>query len=290
MDWQSQLISIYLTVFDFWNKGASASVQRFSNNSTQFLTDEEIVTIYIFGVLQGRLTVRDIFNYADQHFRDWFPKLKTYEAFNYRLNRIQSGFVTLCEVLSFNSKQDGTELWVADSLPIVMAGPKRSSRARVAQDQAGKGYCASKDLYFCGVKIHCVGLLQSGTIPIPIFIGSAPANMGDISLFEMISSELNNGKIFADKAYINSDNEKKLNLQNVDLFTPRKKSQNKYSFPGYDCYSTWVSSIRQPIESFFNWLQNKTKIQNASKVRSPAGLVVHIFGKIAAAIIAQKLL
>jgi len=50
-----------------------------------------------------------------------------------------------------------------------------------------------------------------------------------------------------------------------------------------DLYSRAVSVIRQPIESLFNWLIEKTDIQRASKVRSTKGLLVHVFGKIAAA-------
>ena len=52
-----------------------------------------------------------------------------------------------------------------------------------------------------------------------------------------------------------------------------------------DLFSVAVSRIRQPIESLFNWLIQKTDIQRASKVRSSKGLLVHIFGKIASAFI-----
>jgi hypothetical protein len=52
-----------------------------------------------------------------------------------------------------------------------------------------------------------------------------------------------------------------------------------------DLFSKAVSSVRQPIEAFFNWLIEKTDIQRASKVRSTKGLLVHVFGKIAAAFI-----
>ena len=50
-----------------------------------------------------------------------------------------------------------------------------------------------------------------------------------------------------------------------------------------DLFSTAVSRVRQPIESLFNWLIEKTDIQTASKVRSTKGLLVHVFGRIAAA-------
>ena len=48
--------------------------------------------------------------------------------------------------------------------------------------------------------------------------------------------------------------------------------------------STAISRVRQPIESLFNWIEEKTHIQVASKVRSYEGLMVHVFGKIAAAL------
>jgi hypothetical protein len=50
-----------------------------------------------------------------------------------------------------------------------------------------------------------------------------------------------------------------------------------------DLFSTAVSKVRQPIEAFFNWLNEKTKIQRAMKVRSTAGLLNHIFGKLSIA-------
>lgn len=289
MDWQSQLISIYLTVSDMWNKGCSASVQRHSNNARVFLTDEEIVTIYFFGIMCGFSTVKEIYDYADRHLRGWFPHIKNYEAFNYRLNRIHAGFVSVCEMLSSSDMKTEPSRMVVDSLPIIMAGPRRSGRARVAPELADKGYCASKDIYFYGVKLHCIGELRSGTVPLPIMIGAAPASTSDEIMFEMASPQLSNGIVFADKAYQDSDHKAQLAAQQIELHTPLKKTKNLHSFSGPETYSTWVSSVRQPIESFFNWLQQKTKIQNASKIRSSAGLVVHVFGRIAAALILMSI-
>jgi hypothetical protein len=49
-------------------------------------------------------------------------------------------------------------------------------------------------------------------------------------------------------------------------------------------FSTAVSRIRQPIESLFAWIEKKTGIESAGKVRSYAGLMVHVFGRLAAAL------
>ena len=53
----------------------------------------------------------------------------------------------------------------------------------------------------------------------------------------------------------------------VQIRTPRKKQRGDTLFTG-DTMSAFVSSVRQPIESFFNWLNDLTNIQAASKVRS----------------------
>ncbi|KAA4951531.1 transposase [Bacteroides fragilis] len=52
-----------------------------------------------------------------------------------------------------------------------------------------------------------------------------------------------------------------------------------------DLLSSAVSKIRQPIESFFNWLNERTNIQRAMKVRSTPGLIIHTMGKMAIAFI-----
>ncbi len=286
MDWQFQLISIYITVCEAWKKGICGVVQRFSNHSLFALTDEEVVCIYLFGILSGCTTVKGVYDYTDRHLRDWFPTLGGYAAFCYRLNKISGGFTALCSEIVKSKENRLAVNWVTDSFPIILAGSRRSGYAKVAPELADKGFCASKDLYFYGVKLHCVGELQPQTIPLPSFIGVAPASTNDNRMFEQISSELHNCKIFGDKAYADSEHRTHLaKNQDVQLLTPTKKIKGGFGFAGPDYFSTWVSAIRQPIESLFNWLQEKTKIQNASKVRSSAGLIVHIFGRITAALL-----
>jgi hypothetical protein len=75
------------------------------------------------------------------------------------------------------------------------------------------------------------------------------------------------------------------------MLTPVKAVKNQsewdkqFNKAANDLFSTVVSNIRQPIEGFFNWLIEKTDFQRASKVRSANGLLIHVFGKLAAAFI-----
>ena len=87
--------------------------------------------------------------------------------------------------------------------------------------------------------------------------------------------------MFADRAYIDAKWKEELKLRyNIDLVTPRKKLLYE-KVPSHDAFSTYVSSMRRPIESLFNWINVKTGIQNASHVRSMQGLLFHVFSALA---------
>ena len=53
------------------------------------------------------------------------------------------------------------------------------------------------------------------------------------------------------------------------------------SFQTFGKVNRLVSKFRQPIESLFNWIIEKTNIQRASKVRSTSALLIHCWGKLA---------
>ena len=74
----------------------------------------------------------------------------------------------------------------------------------------------------------------------------------------------------------------------VRIITPIKKVKGGRDLDMFEKMdSAFVSKLRQPIESRFNWLNEKVGIQMASKVRSAKGLMVHIFGKFSAAMLAM---
>jgi hypothetical protein len=287
MEWQFRLVSVYIKICELWETELFTNVQRMSNYKNLAITDQEIMTVYIFAIMQQHSTVKSIFQYASDHLREWFPTLAGYDAFLHRINFLAPSFQTLCERFSADLEKisDTSIFKVIDSLPIVLANNKRSNSAKVAPEFADKGYCASKDMYYYGVKLHTIGYLQNKGLPLPEFLIVSKASEHDLTVLKHVSPELYNCKLFADKAYCDKDFGLQLKeKQNVELHTPTKKIKGLFSFLGSDVMSTMISKIRQPIESFFNWIQEKTRIQTASKVRSARGLLVHIFGKLAAAL------
>ena len=93
------------------------------------------------------------------------------------------------------------------------------------------------------------------------------------------------GWLLADKAYCDAEwAEMLMKIYGIKVITPRKQKKGDTLKSG-DAYSTAVSARRQPIESFFHWLDFRFHIQTGSFVRSSTGLLFHVFANIAAAMV-----
>lgn len=286
MDWQIRLIILYVFICEQFHKDLWTCCERFTNNNSPDFTDEEVITIFLFGIMQRRFEIKTVHRYTRDHLADWFPNMPSYEAFVQRLNRFSGVFPLLAERIPDNFS--GTNLLpnvrLIDSFPVIMANAKRSSRAKVANEFANKGYCASKNLWYYGIKVHIMGIRRTRTLPLADFIGVTPAGDHDLNAFRQIAPCPENCKIFADPAYMDEPEKQLLKEQDSDIHTPVKKKKGQQTLELFDqLFSTSVSRVRQPIESLFNWVQEKTNIERASKVRSYNGLMVHVFGRLAAA-------
>ena len=284
-----QLIQLYLWVCLVYDKHPMLKYQRLSNNWQPNFTDQELITIYLFGHLQGHFNQKRIYGYMREHFLDWFPDLPSYQAFNRRLNELGGALqILVFELLAhlpqahrFCSEQDS----VIDSLPIMLAVRSRSAKAKVATNEANVGYCASKDIFYHGVKMHVLARKQYQAVPLPEILTITKASAHDLPVLQALAGKTS-GVIFADKAYQDQLTEREWAAQGVIICTPDKKRKNTevYEVGKSGLWSRFVSAMRQPIESLFNWIIEKTDIQNGSKIRSEEGLQIHCYGKLAASL------
>jgi len=190
-------------------------------------------------------------------------------------------------IANFPQKDDfyGGQDCVIDSVPIMLAVRGRSYQAKVATDEANCGYCASKDIFYHGVKIHILARKRYEHLPLPEILTITRASEHDLPVLQAMTGKTA-GNLFADKAYQDQITEREWAEQGVIICTPDKKRKNTevYEVGKSGLWSRFVSSMRQPIESLFNWILEKTDVQNGSKIRSGKGLFVHCYGKLAASL------
>jgi len=239
----------------------------------------------------GHFKQNRIHQYISQHFRDWFPHLPAYQTFNYRLNNLRESLQVIVYALFEEIEGSGKYHYEADclldSMPIMLAVRGRSGQAKVATNEANQSYCATKEIWYHGVKLHLLARKQNGSLPKPEVMKITAAAEHDLRVLQELEGKIN-GNLFADKAYKDRETERKFKEQGVIICTPDKKKKNQevYEVGHSGLWSRFVSRIRQPIESLFNWINEKTEIQNGSKIRSSNGLFVHCYGKLAVALFA----
>lgn len=147
-------------------------------------------------------------------------------------------------------------------------------------------------MYFHGVKLHALAFSRPEKLPFPERIVITAAAESDLNVFKQEWEQIQNRIFIGDKIYSNKEYFLDLEKQSHSVMvTPVRAVKDQPEVIRHrnkaadDLFSAAVSKIRQPIESIFNWIIEKTDIQRASKVRSTNGLFVHVYGKIAAAFI-----
>jgi hypothetical protein len=228
MNWQEQLIKIYLYVCKHYEKELWVYGQRMSNYVNLDFSDQEVITLYLFGIIDKNREIKSIYSYADRHLRDWFPNLPSYVAYTQRLNRLADVFAPLVELIQRDqAAANAGQVWLIDSFPVALAKQGHRFKARVAPELADAGYCATKKLYYYGVRVHVVARRRAGTLPCPDYIGLTGASCNDGKVFEQIRPELHHNELYGDKAYQRQDAKDFKNQQYLTVLTPVKKQNKK---------------------------------------------------------------
>ena len=294
-----ELIRLYYYLCECYDNELCWHCQRFSLNSSpnnEKITNAELLTIYFYcRRYENRHKKSEIYDYASRYMKSYFPQLPNYANFNTRINALHHLMLALLPImLQHIVEQDivkdiSQEISLVDAFPIMLCSGKRSGK--VARELSDKSFCATKNMYYYGLKMHMVARRVPNSIPLMDFVSITPASENDIAAFKPILPKLTGKAIFADKAYSDLGlNEQIFKQQNSYIYTPVKLvkgqtlNQRQFKKAADDLFSTAVSRVRQPIESLFNCINEKTNLQNAAKVRATNGLMVHIFGALVKAL------
>ena len=282
---ENQLIELYLFVCQIYDTRSETCFQRQSNNRKPRFTDQELVCIWFFGHLNDKFNKHQIYNFVLDYWAAWFPLLPSYQTFCYRLNLLEQTFQSIgAELFAHLHTRRTPELdHLIDSFPVMLAQNGHAYTARVARELASVGYCAAKKTYFHGVRLHCIAERRFAQLPNPSQVWLCEASHHDSRAAREQHLELPNTTLIADLAYPETEFELSLAEQNTQLYTGCKKPKGKDLTKFEKYHNRLIAKFRQPIESLFNWINEKTHIQTASKVRSANALMIHCWGKLSVA-------
>ena len=198
-----KLIEIYFYVCKKFEEDLKNYCERMSNNNKPEFTDEEMMCVYIYGISQEqRFKVKQIYEFADEHLRSWFPKLPSYSAFDNRLNKLSEAFAQMIGHLikEFMPKDCIKGTSILDSMPIITCSGRR--KGKVAESITDKGYCSTKGIYYYGIKVHALGFRRENHMPFPEEILITSASENDLNVFKNSWSNIGNRTFYGDKIYL----------------------------------------------------------------------------------------
>jgi hypothetical protein len=229
------------------------------------------------------------YNYIKRHYQRWFPLLPVYEVYSRKLNKFNEALAYIFKVICKRYLICVVNEAVIDTAPIVVCKQQHSAKAKVGKPLVTKGYCASKKMYYAGVKLSRKGgtAIRDKTLPFPFDYEIESASVHDLDIAKQTLADYQNLDIYSDKAYIDHTYQQDLfENNNINLITPIKKKKGGNELTLFQkCYNYLHSSKRQAIENLFGWIEKKTNIENANRVRSIDGLIYHVNVKMVAALL-----
>lgn len=290
-DCQSLLIWLYIEISELFSQTElPLYTERFSNNRVPVFTDAELFTCSVFAELMGCRTKKHGYRYLRTHFHSWFPRLPSYEVYSRKLNKYHEALGYIFMVLSRKHGRADQPFVMIDTEPIEVCQPQHSRHSKAAQPFVSKGYCAAKKKYYVGAKLQLVGQGRCRRLPFPIEYSVATASAHDLEIAKetLPHSLCESIDLYGDKAYAGQSFQLELfENKGINMITPIKREKGQTHLMLFQQASNSIhASIRQPIDTLFGWINDKTGIQNASKVRSMNGLFYHVAIKMLAALIA----
>lgn len=129
------------------------------------------MTIYLFGIIQQRFTMRNSYDYIQQHWADRSSGPVNHSSnflsgVSKQINQIGWHFWLIVDSLTVALPDWPilANVRLSGSLPIIRS--KRPYPARVASQIADKGYVPTKQLYYHGFRPHLVGIDRLRATPL----------------------------------------------------------------------------------------------------------------------------
>ncbi len=252
------IIAVYCVLDDTYRQLFPTGVRQ--RGFEPQLSDVEALTIAIVGEYLGLERDKAIFVYFRKHYPDWFPGLKDRTLLVRQWANLWQVEQMLWQKLVTTSGAHLATYQVLDTLPLPLCGLKRYKHRRIFCDdllaEPDVGYCASKNLYYFGMK----GGLRIAANGMIVHASLLPARPHDSQFMETLLSGMPAGAMaLADKAFVDESKQTAFKEKHgFLLLTPRRAGMKATSF----LLPKVAKGIRQLIETVNGQLVGRFKVQN----------------------------
>jgi len=213
----TEIIHIYCFVCDLLDTLGAHDDKRSTMTTAEVLTVLLVAARFFGSNIAGAQRFLRAYGYI--------PHMLSRGRYCRRLHSLGLEFLT--DLINFYGSlvKVGQSEFTVDSCPIPLCHNIRIPRCRLIQDEAFRGYCASKKSYFYGVKLHCIATCDGKIVEIYL----SPGSWHDCKALKQMELALPEGStLYADKAYTDYEFEDLLrDAANIDLAAQRKTNHTR---------------------------------------------------------------
>ena len=213
----TQIVAVFCLVDDMLKALNHREDQQCQMNDAEVITTAIIAALFFGGnyTLARKLLAS----------QGYVPKMLSKSRFSRRLHRIKPFFLTMFNLLGEHWKSLNKDMiYSIDTFPIPVCDNYRIRRAKIYQDEAYRGYIASKKRYFYGLKLHLVAT-EDGK---PVEFLLSPGSFHDSTGLYGFDFDLPTGsQLIGDKAYNNYPVEDMMAVAGIQLLPFRKKNSKR---------------------------------------------------------------
>jgi hypothetical protein len=216
MNRETHIIEVYLTLESACRAVTGGSPIRRRGPDAR-LTDAEILTIEIFGEMQGHHDDAAIWCYAKAHWQAWFPGLGSYSAFAKQC----ANLAQLKQRIFAHLFAPSDDIHITDGVPMPICHLARAGRVKLFKGEAAFGFCAAKDEHYYGFKGHLITNLRQQVVGFTL----TPANTDERDVLDNLRGILN-GLLIGDKGLLSKSRQAELAHDNINLQTPLRDNMH----------------------------------------------------------------
>ena len=210
MNRESHIIEVYLTIESACRAVTCGRSLRQRGPEAR-LTDAEILTLEIFGEMQGHHDDAAIWRYGKAHWQEWFPGLGSYSAFAKQC----ANLAWLKQRIFAHLFAPTNDIHITDGVPMPVCHMARARRAMLFKGEAAFGFCAAKDEHYYGFKGHLTTNLHQQVVGFTL----TPANTDERDVLDNLRGMLS-GLLIGDKGLLSRARQDELAQDNINLQTP----------------------------------------------------------------------
>lgn len=241
-----QMISVYCFVDDYLTVHPSLEQWRTSPNAHPRFTDREVITIALLQGCLGVATLKEVYRFIADNYRDAFPRLCSYGQWMARLHQLTPVIGVLIQAALISHPMNDP-LYLMDSKPIPVCKPLRHGRARLLSDE-GAFFGKTSAGWFYGFKLHLL-CHHSGTILSSVL---TPGNWDDRQVALALAWSISGGIVLADWGYSGDPIKQELAQEaGLLLITPQDAGKKGTS------RRTLISCLRERIETTLSALWSR---------------------------------